>query len=175
MSRLPARKAAATAATAATPAPLKHFQQRFERHPKPNNLTSLLATDFIAQDPYHPLHIQTRRRNDAFDRNKLHWAVRCPVALSKKRTVRSWVTRRVRDAFLAELKTNGFDEQGMPLHEDAIPAGARPAFISISGALRLVLHSSVTRAPISEIRLDCQNLLHKLLVSQAPRQQNAKD
>lgn len=156
-------------------ASFKHFQPRFERHSKSRNPTSLPATDFIAQDPCHPLHIQVRRRHDAFDPNKLHWAVRCPATLCKKRTIRSWVTRRVRDAFLAELKANGFNANGLLLRDTQVSAVVVPTPISIAGALRIHLQNSVVKAPISEVRQDCQNLLQKIVASQTPRQRNTKE
>ncbi|GAB7346700.1 hypothetical protein MBLNU459_g1818t1 [Dothideomycetes sp. NU459] len=156
MSQAPVKKAATSA--------FRHFQFIFERLPKPNNTTSLAATDFIAQDPTHPLHIPVRRRHSDFDPYRLHWAVRCPVALCRKRAVRSWVTRRVRDAFLAELATNGLDRWGVPLHRlDSPPAGAGPARHSVVGAARLQLQDSVLVAPISEIRADCRLLLQRLV------------
>jgi len=84
----------------------------YEAHPQPLNCTTYASTRLIALERDHPLHIRTQRRLAEFDPKILHWAVHVPVEVNKKAIVRSWVKRRVREAFGAELKGRGWDLEG---------------------------------------------------------------
>ncbi|KAK4569577.1 hypothetical protein LTR86_003340 [Recurvomyces mirabilis] len=67
----------------------------YEPRPGPINCTTLFPTREFADDPSHPLHIRTKRKLAAFDKDKFHWRVQCPVDLSKRAFVRSWAAKRV--------------------------------------------------------------------------------
>lgn len=158
MSRVAAvRKAISTSLDGAP-----HFHFRYEPFPKTINCTTLPVTAIIASDPNHPLHAPTMARLAAWDPEKLHWAVRCPTAMSRKRTVRTWATKRIREAFFAELRRAGYDRRGTQLQDlDKTISATIPA--QLTGALSIVAHDSVVTAPIEDINHGCHNMLKKLI------------
>lgn len=139
-----------------------HVQHRFEPNPSPTNCTTFPITTTILADHTHPLYKPVLRRISAFDPTKLAWAIRCPSALSRKRTVRMRVMKRIREAFLAELKHNGFDRTGSRTSlsdTSAYPSGPR----QLSGALCIFAKESALTAPIEEIRDGCNHILQRLV------------
>lgn len=145
---------------------LPHFHFRFEPHARPINCTTLPATTQIATDACHPLYTPIQRRLSSFDPHKLSWTVRVPTALSKKRVIRMWVTKRLREAFIAELKRNGYDRSGslVPV-QGALPRSTIPS--QLSGAISLNANLSALTAPISEIRDGCTVFVQELIKQQA--------
>jgi hypothetical protein len=127
---------------------------RFESSPKPLNCTTFSSTHFMVQDERHPLHIHTLRRIDAWNPKRLHWAVRVPVAISKKRTVRSWLTRRFRDAIVDELQKSGFNKWGEPV----APSLAQSP---LTGALSINILRPALTASIEDVRHACRFVLRK--------------
>lgn len=141
-----------------------HFTFRFEPFAKPINCTTLPITNTILADYAHPLYIPIKRRIDNSSSDRLHWAVRCPAALCRKRTVRMWVSKRIREAFLAELKHNGFDRNGALLkHPSYQYIGDHSKPSQLTGALVLHVRESSVTAPISDIRQHCTYLVNKLV------------
>lgn len=105
----------------------------FQMHPKAINCTTFTATTIFAQDEYHPLHIRTHRRLAAFDPSKFHWRIHVPFDVSKRSAVRNWVQRRIKAAFLKELKLRGLKKDG------AFRDGTGQA---MSGALLVIMAKS---------------------------------
>ncbi|OCL02636.1 hypothetical protein AOQ84DRAFT_254763, partial [Glonium stellatum] len=70
------------------------------------------ASNSILSDPKHPLYIATLRRFKTADRSGLWWTAAGTLAVSKKKVVRSWVARRLRNAFVEALESRGFDRDG---------------------------------------------------------------
>lgn len=172
--RLPIKKLK-SAPTSALPQALPHFSFRFEPHAKPINCTTLPITNTILSDKAHPLYLPIRRRIDALSHHHLHWAVRCPSALSRKRTIRMWAVKRIREAFLAELKHHGFDRHGATSNpsESQVPVLGHPSMPSqLTGALAIHVRESTLTAPISEIREGCSHLLRKVLKEHAKNRDN---
>ncbi|KAF2201347.1 hypothetical protein GQ43DRAFT_349635, partial [Delitschia confertaspora ATCC 74209] len=66
----------------------------------------------IVNDRTHPLHIAGLRKRRDRPKEGLWWIVSVGSATSKARVVRSWLRRRLRNAFIEELKNRGFDENG---------------------------------------------------------------
>lgn len=170
--RLPIKKLK-SASTSALPQALPHFSFRFEPHAKPINCTTLPITNTILSDKAHPLYLPLRRRVDALKSHQLYWAVRCPSALSRKRTVRMWVVKRIREAFLAELKHHGFDRHGATssASEPRVP-GHPDMPLQLTGALAIHVRESTLAAPISELRQGCSYLLRKVLKEQAKNRES---
>lgn len=130
------------------------YNVRFEPSPKPFNCTTFPATELIAQNTHHPLHIPIMRRLETWNPNRLHWAVRVPVAASKKRTMRSWAARRFRDAFIHELENNGFNRRGEPIAKSG-------SSLPLTGALSVTLYRPVLTASIQDVRDVCKLILKK--------------
>ncbi|KAF2160139.1 hypothetical protein M409DRAFT_29434 [Zasmidium cellare ATCC 36951] len=84
----------------------------YDPYPNAINYTTFASTRAIAEDPYHPYHIRTRRRLEAFDPSKLHWRVHVPMDVSKKSAIRNWAKKRVRRAIERELERGGFETDG---------------------------------------------------------------
>ncbi|KAF1348617.1 hypothetical protein BDV97DRAFT_399185 [Delphinella strobiligena] len=143
----------------------RHIQYRFEPNPNAINCTTFPSTRTILADHAHPLYKPFKRRISAWDPTKLVWASRCPSSLSRKRTVRMWVMKRIREAFLAELKHNGFDRTGTRASLSD-PSAQPKAPRQLSGALCIVAKQSVLTAPFDEIRHGCSRLLHMLIKAQ---------
>ncbi|KXT01490.1 hypothetical protein AC578_4533 [Pseudocercospora eumusae] len=144
----------------------------YEPFPKPINVTTFLQTKLFASDQYHPKNIEIRRRLKNFDPNSFIWVVRCPVSVSKKSTYRHLVEKKVRRAFRAALKNEGYSDDGTILekrlgeeapnvHDQAERRGR------LSGALLITLskdeHKTLT-AKGQEIRDNAKLLLSKVLV-----------
>jgi hypothetical protein len=134
------------------------YNTRFEPFPRPLNCTTFTATDIIAKDDRHPLNIPISRRLDEWNPNRLHWAIRTPLAISKKRTVRSWVGRRFRDTFIDELKNSGFNSRGEPL----VPSRLKSP---ITGALAITLLRPALTASVQDVRQICSSILRKNVFS----------
>lgn len=66
----------------------------------------------IASNPSHPLYITQRRRQQGQRKEGLWWHATNGTDISKKSTVRTWARRRLRQAFVEELKVKGYDETG---------------------------------------------------------------
>ncbi|KAF7191317.1 hypothetical protein HII31_07340, partial [Pseudocercospora fuligena] len=144
----------------------------YEPFPKPINVTTFLQTKIFASDQYYPKNIEIRRRLKDFDPNSFIWVVRCPVSVSKKSTYRHLVEKKVRRAFRAALKNEGYSEDGnvlvqggseeaLKVHDQAERRGR------LSGALLITLskdgHKTLT-AKGKEIRDNVELLLSKVLV-----------
>lgn len=90
--------------------PLLSFS--FDPIPKAINCTTFQSTRDIAKDPSHPFHIRTRRRLESFDPTKLHWRVHVPYDVSKKSAIRNWAKKKIKRAFVNELKGLGSELDG---------------------------------------------------------------
>jgi len=134
------------------------FNARFEPFPRPVNCTTFTATDTIVKDERHPLNIPFSRRLDEWNPKQLHWIIRTPLSISKKRTIRSWVTRRFRDTFIDELKNSGFNRRGEPL----VPSRLKSP---LTGALAITLLPPVLTASVQDVRHICSSILRKHVFS----------
>ncbi|KAK6001048.1 hypothetical protein QM012_003131 [Aureobasidium pullulans] len=134
------------------------FHVRFEPSPKPVNCTTFVATEAIANDDRHPLNIPISRRLSEWNPKQLHWVIRTPIAISKKRTIRSWVTRRFRDTFIDELEKSGFNRWGDPL----VPSRLKSP---LTGALAITLLKPALTASIQDVRHVCSTVLRKHVLS----------
>ena len=134
------------------------FSVRFDPFPGPVNITTFTATSIILKDERHPLNIPFSRRFDEWNPNRLHWAIRTPLTISKKRTIRSWVSRRFRDSFIDELKNSGFNGRGEPL----VPSRLKSP---LTGALAITLLPPALNASVQDVRHVCSSILRKTVFS----------
>lgn len=74
----------------------------------------------IATNPSHPLYISQRRRQQEHKKEGLWWHATNGVDISKSGCVRTWARRRLRQAFVEELKVKGYDEMGKLVNENAM-------------------------------------------------------
>lgn len=135
----------------------------FQPNPRPINCCTFPITRTIAADISHPLYIRTQRRMEAFDPTILHWAVRAPLNLSKKATVRWWAGRRIKAAFREVLKEAGLDSKGRR-------TGTGVA--GLNGALRISTPADhkILDASGEEVKKECARILQQVMRKQkAPR------
>lgn len=74
----------------------------------------------IAISPAHPLHISQRRRQQSRKKEGLWWHATNATDISKSGCVRTWARRRLRQAFIEELKAKGYDETGKLVDKNAM-------------------------------------------------------
>ncbi|KAH0294614.1 hypothetical protein KCU62_g218, partial [Aureobasidium sp. EXF-3399] len=106
----------------------------------------------------HPLNIPFSRRLDEWNPKRLHWIIRTPLSISKKRTIRSWVTRRFRDTLIDELKNSGFNRWGEPL----VPSRLKSP---LTGALAITILPPALTASVQDVRHICSSILRKNVFS----------
>lgn len=73
--------------------------------------TSFLP-NHIATNASHPLHIAQRRRQQDHKKEGLWWHATNGIDISKSSCVRHWARRRLKQAFVEELRARGYDETG---------------------------------------------------------------
>jgi hypothetical protein len=66
----------------------------------------------VLSEPFHPLFHLRKRIAEARPKTGLWWHVATGPNTSKRRVVRSWVVRRLRNAFRETLRERGVDEDG---------------------------------------------------------------
>lgn len=74
----------------------------------------------IATNPSHPLYISQRRRQQEHKKEGLWWHATNGIDISKSGCVRTWARRRLRQAFVEELRDKGYDEMGKLVNKNAM-------------------------------------------------------
>ncbi|CAD0015731.1 unnamed protein product [Aureobasidium pullulans] len=100
------------------------YHLRFERFPNSLNCARFNNTQGIASDDRHPLQIPFSRRLEAWNPNRLHWIIKTPMSISKKRT-------------------NGFNRWGEP-----VDATKRKS--PLTGALAITITPPALTASVTE-------------------------
>lgn len=143
----------------------------FQPSPKPINCCTQFTTREYLANPSHPYHIKVSRRMAAFDASKLHWSVGAVLDVAKKRVVRSWVTRRVREAVREELKSRGWARDGSVLAQDEL-AGIGKGKEPLRGALKIFMATDRRQAVITatgdEVRENVRAILNEVVRRQVP-------
>ncbi|KAF2810085.1 uncharacterized protein BDZ99DRAFT_462699 [Mytilinidion resinicola] len=128
--------------------------------------SSVYAWNQILDDRSHPLYGTTVRRYKQRDTSGLWWSVTTPTH-GKKRVVRSWVCRRIRQAFREALEARGLDKDGKGV---AGTGGAgsndkarRQKLLNLYGTLRIGAHDQASTAKYEELRQECDVLVSALL------------
>lgn len=98
----------------------------------------------IATSPSHPLYITQSRRQKELKKEGLWWHATNGTLLSKKSTVRTWARRRLRQAFVEELKAKGYDKTGklveataMQERRDMMNVVGLGRSVDLTGSLRM--------------------------------------
>ena len=155
-------------ATASAP-----FQWRYDISPGNLDVTTRAQTYARYYLQSQPLHLQTRRAVRSIDKEKFRWRIACPATLSSKRTVRTWLSRRVGTAVREELKRRGFGEDGEILRllgesEDHFERSRRPP-TQLKGALVVNLRESVFTAPFTAVQELCRMMFNDILTRKRRR------
>lgn len=146
----------------------------FQPNPSAYNCCLQPTTQEFLTNPAHPYHIRIQRRIDSFDPTKLHWSVGAALDVAKKRVVRSWVTRRVREAVREELKARGWGRDGSVLEQQASGETKTP----LRGALRIFMSTDrrqeVITASGEAVRENVRAILKEVVRKQVPVGQSNK-
>ncbi|KAF2839739.1 hypothetical protein M501DRAFT_1015832 [Patellaria atrata CBS 101060] len=137
----------------------------------PRPAMGMAARDII-REPFNPLIIRTRRSYESRDTETLWWQIRVGLDISKKRVVRSWCKRRLREAFIEALKGRGLDANGRRLET------AKPG---LKGSLVFVGRPNLLTVKFEQLKMDCKTLMDtlqrqnpRLDIRAAPLQQHDK-
>lgn len=141
---------------------LPPFTYNFSRTADRSMTNSWVTTHFILQDERHPLHIGEHRKLAGWDPDRLHWAIKHPNNLNKKKVVRTWASRRVKEALIAELRNHGWDREGRALDTEAVGQSEK----SLKGTLNVLLSDAAITAPYSSIVDQCRRALDKVFENQ---------
>lgn len=119
----------------------------------------------IINDPSHPRHFRLKRKYEEKDRNCLWWAPQVTLAISPKRTVRSWCMRRLRAAFREELAARGLNELGQRVQGGKVLEG--PAMFR--GTLIIQANESLVTARYGRLREEAGWMADALLTAFKPQ------
>jgi len=114
-----------------------------------------------ALGPQHPLFDLREREMKTRKKEGLWWHVTNTLALSKSAVVRSWCRRRLRNAFLAELNTRGFNQYGKLIKPGDLER-MQPA-LSLTGSLRLNATPALVAAKHVDVRRETAAVIDILL------------
>ncbi|OCK88374.1 uncharacterized protein K441DRAFT_485391, partial [Cenococcum geophilum 1.58] len=124
----------------------------------------------ILSDPAHPLYISTLRRSKTADRSGLWWTAAGTFAVGKKRVVRSWAARRLRNAFVEALASRGFDRDGKRIVESAKEDGKPMQAIkrvderrNLTGTLRIQANPVILTVKFDAVKQEAGRLVDELV------------
>jgi len=114
----------------------------------------------VQEDDQHPLSEVQKRLYQERKREGLWWHVTVGVSLSKAKVVRSWVRRRLQNAFVEELRERGIEQDGRLLdrgrgaERHGVPAKVIQQYgnVSLRGSMRLHANPSVITAKYTDLR-----------------------
>jgi hypothetical protein len=145
------------------------FAWTFSKHDYSPESTSFTTTNEDLLTQKHPLYLATSRRRQAWDRQRLHWLIRSPQNLSTSKVVRNWVLRRIREAFTAELKKNGFDRFGK---SKTLQSSLSRHPTTLVGAFFVFVQKDALTAPIEDIRGICEQMVQRAVDAQRERKRS---
>ena len=126
----------------------------------------------VQEDIQHPLNEVQKRLYQERKREGLWWHVTVGVNLSKAKVVRSWVRRRMQNAFVEELRERGIEQDGRLLgtgrgvERHGIPAKVIQQYgnVSLMGSVRLHANPSVVTAKYTDVRKETGVVVEALLL-----------
>lgn len=130
--------------------------------------TSFLPA-YIAMSSMHPLKITQRRLLEQRKKEGLWWHTTAGTDISKSSCVRHWASRRLRKAFVEELRQRGYDESGKLVDvgkiEDAyvqrvIKSGRR---VDMHGSLRLHGVPTLVPAKFERVKEEVRGIVDALV------------
>lgn len=126
----------------------------------------------IATNPAHPLNISQRRRQQEHKREGLWWHATNATDISKSGCVRTWARRRLRQAFVEELKVLGYDETGklvdetaMQKRRDVMNVLRLGRSVDLTGSLRMHGVGPLVPAEFETVKEEVRGILEALLMS----------
>jgi hypothetical protein len=154
---------------------LRHRPTYFNVSHSPDYKTFILQ--HVLADRTHPLHETQRRRQCQRKREGLWWHVTTSVDLSKSSCVRAWARRRLRNAFVEELKLRGYDDAGKPLPVEETtkttkptktatalpPTTTVPAKPELTGSMRLHIQAPLIPAKFPAVRAEVSAVIDQLV------------
>lgn len=151
----------------------------FDKAPERLNCSTLPSTWAVANDRRLPRSILLHRRLKLWNPEKLHWSIYCLPAHASKHVVRAWAVRRVREAIIEALRTNGYDRWGGSLSMGmGIATGLETAFSrtpskknNLVGAFAVSLLKPAITAPHAEVQEACSGLVQDIMNAQVKRSQ----
>ncbi|KAF2017428.1 hypothetical protein BU24DRAFT_420473 [Aaosphaeria arxii CBS 175.79] len=125
----------------------------------------------ILSDFKHPLHPLLKRTEEQREGKGLWWHVTTNFESSKTKVVRSWLRRRLHNAFLEELKERDITEDGTILRmsdhlkglsglQKALEAGQ---VVTLTGSIRMQAQNTLVTAKYAEVRKETGSLVDALL------------
>ncbi|KAF2651968.1 hypothetical protein K491DRAFT_555760, partial [Lophiostoma macrostomum CBS 122681] len=131
---------------------------------------SYLITHHILREPYHPLHTRIARKHAERQKTGLWWHVTISLDSSKTKVVRTWLRRRLRDAFIAELEARHMTEDGglsagsgredLPRIQELLQTGKS---LSLKGSVKLHAQSPLVAAKFVDVRKETGQVIDALL------------
>lgn len=131
---------------------------------------------FIQEDRDHPLWLLRRRAAAQRPKKGLWWHVTTDKTAGPKRVVRSWVRRRLMNAFSTALKDRGVDEHGklLPAVGKEEKYRRSPVFlemekrgeeVSLEGSMRLHAEKSMLTAKYVDFKKEVDAVVDALLMA----------
>jgi hypothetical protein len=126
----------------------------------------------VQEDDQHPLNEVQKRLYQERKREGLWWHVTVGVHLSKAKVVRSWVRRRLQNAFVEELRERDVEQDGRLILDKGKAIGRHGiptefmkehGHVSLVGSVRLHAQPSVITAKYTDIRLETGAVVDALL------------
>jgi hypothetical protein len=131
-----------------------------------------LITNHIMDDPAHPLYIARTRIHNERPRAGLWWHATVASTSSKSAVIRTWMRRRLRNAFIDELKARGIAEDGKILKDvkrsftSSVIEGLakREQDTSLKGSLKLHAMAPMLTAKYTLVRKETGVIIDALLM-----------
>lgn len=124
----------------------------------------------IATNPAHPLYISQRRRQQEIKKDGLWWHSTNGVDISKSGCVRTWARRRLRQAFVEELKAKGYDETGklvdataMQERIDVMNIVRLGRSVNLTGSLRMHGVGPLISAKFVDVKKEVRGIVDALI------------
>ncbi|KAF2190484.1 hypothetical protein K469DRAFT_721347 [Zopfia rhizophila CBS 207.26] len=137
----------------------------------------------VLVDRQHPLHSAHQRRQAERERLGLWWHVTVGANSSKTKVVRSWLRRRLRNAFIEELKKRGFDQDGRVTNKreergrrgmlEELPKLGETG--SLKGSLRLHANNALVSAKYEDVRQETAKVVDALVQGLKAEEDNSKN
>lgn len=125
----------------------------------PKHNPNLHRLPWVIEDASHLLNQSVRDSIAHKSQTGLWWSIIAPISVCQKKTVRSWVQRRIRESFKEALKSRGYDDQGVPI------STTREGLLkhNLHGSLRIMGLAAVVAAPKASVDADMSKLVEYLI------------
>ncbi|KAF2712720.1 hypothetical protein K504DRAFT_360987, partial [Pleomassaria siparia CBS 279.74] len=123
----------------------------------------------LVEDKDHPLHFVQKRILRERKEEGLWWHVTVTAQTSRAKVVRSWVRRRMQNAFIAELRERDIAQDGKLVADKTSDIGKhgiekkRLGTMGLTGSVKLQAGSLAVTAKYEEIRAEIGGVVDALL------------